>query len=653
MSNKNTKALAHEKRKGESQSIESLSTLVSREFKALSDFAEYVEQQQNLRFPASRRTNVVATSSANDAEHHEELDELFDNLDLADTAPRIPLRDLVLGTDDHTLEKLHDVIAERIEEGMGETVFELGYENNGDSMNLTADDWNTAYKRLAAAAKAAGADCELLLTKNVGGELEAESTANKPDKGGGCNGKILIRRVPTNVEDVIETRIAVVGNVDAGKSSMLGVLVKGDLDDGRGKARVNLFRHKHEIESGRTSSVGMEIMGFDSVGKVITSDTPGRKLSWEDIGKRSAKVITFSDLAGHEKYLRTTVFGLLSSSPNYCLLMVAANNGLVGMSKEHLGIALALNVPVMVVVTKIDICPPNILQETITQITKIMRSPGARKVPTFIKNREECINTATQFVSQRICPVFQVSNVTGENLGLVRTFLNILPHHGRYNTDAPFEFHVNDTFSVPFTGTVVSGIVKSGVVHEGDNVLIGPDSLGQFTPTAIRSIERKRIRVPAAVAGQSASFALKKVKRKDVRKGMVVLPKVEGEPNPKVHREFVAEVLILSHATTIKKKYQAMLHVGPVSQTCAIIDIDRELIRTGDRATVAFQFVQRPEYLAPGDRLLFREGRTKGLGIVKAVGYDPNHPLMEKPANGDGQKDQDKPHAGQQVRVSA
>lgn len=69
-----------------------------------------------------------------------------------------------------------------------------------------------------------------------------------------------------------------VDSVDAGKSSMLGVLVKGDLDDGRGKARVNLFRHKHEIESGRTSSVGMEIMGFDTMGKVITSDTPGSKL---------------------------------------------------------------------------------------------------------------------------------------------------------------------------------------------------------------------------------------------------------------------------------------------------------------------------------------------------------------------------------------
>lgn len=348
--------------------------------------------------------------------------------------------------------------------------------------------------------------------------------------------------------------------------------------------------------------------------------------------------------------------------------MVAANNGLIGMSKEHLGIALALNVPVMVVVTKIDICPPNILEETITQITKIMKSPGARKIPTFIKTREECIDTATQFVSQRICPVFLVSNVTGENLDLVRTFLNILPHHGRYNMDAPFEFHINDTFSVPFTGTVISGIVKSGIIHEGDSVLVGPDSLGQFTPTAIRSIERKRIRVPAASAGQSASFALKKLKRKDVRKGMVVLPKIEGQAPPRVHREFIAEgksfewtnkialltkilVLILSHATTIKTKYQAMLHVGPVSQTCAIIDIDRELIRTGDRATVAFRFVQRPEYLAPGDRLLFREGRTKGLGIVKSVGYDPSRPLSGSPSKDD--EDQGQQPVKREVRVGA
>ncbi|KAK3166817.1 hypothetical protein OEA41_009942 [Lepraria neglecta] len=604
------KQTAHERRKGES---------------ALSEFADYVEKQQ-----AKGRGQSVAPSDngcstqSTKYEEHAELD-ILESLNLAETSTQVKLKELLLdGGEDAevTLSQLGNVLQKRMLEGHGETLFELGQEDNGESMGFSKEQWDVALDRIRRAASIHQAECRVLMTRNVGGDEEVE-TPNEKDKS--CSGKVMIRQAPETPEDVIETRIAVVGNVDAGKSTMLGVLVKGGLDDGRGKARVNLFRHKHEVESGRTSSVGMEIMGFDTKGDIVASNVPGRKLSWEEIGKRSAKVISFTDLAGHERYLRTTVFGLLSSSPNYCLLMVAANNGLIGMSKEHLGIALALNVPVMVVITKIDICPPQILQQTITQLTRILKSPGARKIPIFIKNREDTIETATQFVSQRICPVFQVSNVTGESLDLVRTFLNILPHHGNYDAEAPFEFHVNDIFSVPFVGTVVSGVVKSGVIHAGDSVLIGPDSLGQFTTTNIRSIERKRIPVPVCSAGQSASFALKRVRRKEVRKGMVVLPKLDHPP--KVYREFIAEVLILSHATTIKTKYQAMLHVGPISQTCAIIDIDRAFIRTGDRATVAFRFVQRPEYLSVGDRILFREGRTKGLGIVKELGYNKDKPL--------------------------
>jgi GTPase len=618
----------------------------------LSDFADYVEKQQALRKPPIS----TAHGSANGAPKHEhaELD-ILDDLNLTDDKPKVRLKHLLLDdseTKDESVKQLRSIVESRLDEGHGECLFDIGLEDNGDSQLLTQQEWDAALARLRGLLDTMKSDWKILMTKNV--PESPVDVGNEVKKEKGCVGKIMIRRRPENVDDTIETRIAVVGNVDAGKSTLLGVLVKGGLDDGRGKARVNLFRHKHEVESGRTSSVGMEIMGFDTKGEVVVSGVPGRKLSWEEIGKRSAKVISFTDLAGHERYLRTTVFGLLSSEPNYCLLMVAANNGLIGMSKEHLGIALALNVPVMVVITKIDICPPQILQQTVTQLTKILKSPGARKIPIFIKNREECINTATQFVSQRICPIFQVSNVTGESLDLVRDFLNILPHHGKYDVDAPFEFHVNDTFSVPFVGTVVSGVVKSGVVHAGDTVLVGPDSLGQFTNTTIRSIERKRISVPACSAGQSASFALRRVRRKDVRKGMVVLlAKSETNPNapapqPKVYREFIAEVLILSHATTIRTKYQAMLHVGPVSQTCAIIDIDRAYIRTGDRATVAFRFVQRPEFLAVGDRILFREGRTKGLGIVKAVGYDP-----AKPLNPDAAKENENVEAGGKTAVKA
>ena len=514
-------------------------------FEALSDFSEYVEKQQTAQRQQHVRHGSSAPSdsgysSTTRNEEHAELD-ILDSLDLSDTTGQVKLKQLLLDTGptaEESLVQLSNALSNRLLEGHGEALFDLGQEDNGESMGFSNEQWSTALERLRRAAAVLKADCRLLMTRNVkdGGEEEV-GPFNDKDKS--CTGKIMIRQKPATVEDVIETRIAVVGNVDAGKSTMLGVLVKGNLDDGRGKARVSLFRHKHEIESGRTSSVGMEIMGYDTHGEVVASNVPGRKLSWEEIGNRSAKVISFTDLAGHERYLRTTVFGLLSSSPNYCLLMVAANNGLIGMSKEHLGIALALNVPVMVVITKIDICPPQILAQTITQLTKILKSPGARKIPIFIKNREDTVNTATQFVSQRICPVFQVSNVTGECLDLVRMFLNILPHHGYYDAEAPFEFHVNDTFSVPFVGTVVSGVVKSGVIHAGDQILVGPDSLGNFMASHIRSIERKRIPVPVCSAGQSASFALKRLRRKDVRKGMVVLPKLDTPP--KVHREFTAE----------------------------------------------------------------------------------------------------------------
>ena len=83
----------------------------------------------------------------------------------------------------------------------------------------------------------------------------------------GIQGKVaevLVRRYAT--EDFVEVRVAVVGNVDSGKSTLLGVLTRGQLDNGRGLARMNVFVHKHEIESGRTSSISHEIVGFNSKG---------------------------------------------------------------------------------------------------------------------------------------------------------------------------------------------------------------------------------------------------------------------------------------------------------------------------------------------------------------------------------------------------
>jgi len=80
-----------------------------------------------------------------------------------------------------------------------------------------------------------------------------------------------------------------VGNVDAGKSTLLGVLTHAELDNGRGYARQKLFRHKHEMESGRTSSVGNDILGFDSCGVVVNKPEHG-SLDWVKICERASKV---------------------------------------------------------------------------------------------------------------------------------------------------------------------------------------------------------------------------------------------------------------------------------------------------------------------------------------------------------------------------
>jgi hypothetical protein len=110
-------------------------------------------------------------------------------------------------------------------------------------------------------------------------------------------GHVLIRKLSGNVQEIPELRVCVVGNVDAGKSTLLGVLTKDNLDDGRGKARVSLFRHKHEIETGRTSSIGMELMGFDAKGDVVTPKSLGKtKLAWDDVCMNASKVRDCLDL---------------------------------------------------------------------------------------------------------------------------------------------------------------------------------------------------------------------------------------------------------------------------------------------------------------------------------------------------------------------
>lgn len=520
---------------------------------------------------------------------------------------------LVSPTEDQ-YELLQKQLKERIESGHGEIIYEIGIGEDGSESGLPEDEYIASVATLQSLVSGFRVSCV---------ELRKRTT------NGGLTGQYLLRK-ELDDSDFMEIRVAVVGNVDAGKSTLLGVLTHGELDNGRGYARQRLFRHKHEMESGRTSSVGNDILGFDSIGNVVNKPDHGT-LDWVKICEKSSKVITFIDLAGHERYLKTTVFGMTGHAPDFGMLMIGANAGIVGMTKEHLGLALALSVPVFVVVTKIDMCPPNILQDNLKLLIRILKSPGCRKVPVMVKTRDDVVISATNFVSERLCPIFQVSNVNGENLDLLKMFLNLLTTRMPSHDNEPAEFQIDDTYSVPGVGTVVSGTTLQGVIRLNDTLLLGPDPLGHFIPIAVKSIHRKRMNVREVRGGQTASFALKKIKRSQIRKGMVM---VSPALNPQACWQFEGEILVLHHPTTISSRYQAMVHCGSIRQTASILSMSQDCLRTGDKALVRFRFIKHPEYLRPGQRMVFREGRTKAVGNVLRIipSAHMSQPLRTKPS---------------------
>ena len=144
-------------------------------------------------------------------EEHAELD-ILDTLNLAETSIKVRLKDLLLDTGDDaevTLQQLSNLLQSRILEGHGETLFDLGQEDNGESMGFSKEQWDVAIDRIRRAGNILKAEYRVLMTRNVGGPVEADTT-NSKDKS--ATGKLMLRQAPGTIEDVIETRVAVVGN---------------------------------------------------------------------------------------------------------------------------------------------------------------------------------------------------------------------------------------------------------------------------------------------------------------------------------------------------------------------------------------------------------------------------------------------------------
>jgi GTPase len=501
----------------------------------------------------------------------------------------------------------------RILEGQGECMVKIGINAAGAPTGLPEEEFATALSTIRKVAECVSASVSTVVEKTI------KDTPIKK-----C-AELLVRRF--GEEDYIDMRIAICGNVDSGKSTFTGVLTKGVLDNGRGLVRQRVFRHKHEMETGRTSSVSEQFIGFDSIGNVVNYNEWKKEedlqhvkhhLSSKELAEKSAKMITFYDLAGHEKYLKTTVMGMTGSMPDYACIVMSANNGIQRMTKEHLGLCLALKIPFFCVITSIDRCPDVVLKNTTASVVKLLKAGGVHKLPYMVRNADDVVICAKNIKDDRIAPVFHVSNVTGENLDLVRTFLNLLPVRRDWSRLAtlPTEVVIDAVYHVAGVGTVVGGIVAQGVIHPNDTILLGPNPNGQFRQAVIRSIHVKQVPVNKVEAGTAACFALKKERRSDIRKGMVML---DTRTRPQAVWEFEAEIVVLYHSTTIQNNYQPVVHIGNVRQSCAITLMERDLMRTGDKDTCKFRFLYKPEYVKVGAKLIFREGRTKGLGTITAV----------------------------------
>ncbi|XP_018342457.1 PREDICTED: GTP-binding protein 2 [Trachymyrmex septentrionalis] len=519
----------------------------------------------------------------------------------------------------------------RLKEGHGEAIYQIGVEDNGRLAGLTKDEMKASLKTLKDMASRLGATIRVLrervATSSASKTLASQNNNNSNNNNNNNNeekkvAEVLVKKLRKDdredQDSIIDLRLAVTGAQDAGKSTLLGVLTQGELDNGRGRARLNMLRHLHEIKTGRTSSISHEIIGFDSAGHVLNY---AEMATAEEICEHASKVVTFIDLAGHRKYLRTTVLGLTGYSPHHVMLVVAPP--LNEASQEHMALCLALKLPFFIVVNKIDLgfCD---MSETLAQLENAMMTQGYPKQLVLFSNND----LSSWDYTSDVIPIFNVSCVTGEGLEELTIFIkNLSPYETNSIESDPESclFQIDETFRVAgLTQPVLGGLLVKGAIAPGTRLLVGPLPDGEFSPVKVVSLHRNKAPCCLVRASQSASLTLAPPTNHSpplphLRPGMVL---VSLRDRPHATLFFQATVLIVYHATAIFPGFQTTVHVGNVRQTCVIegiMDANDRGLQTNDTASVLFRFVSHPEYLHVGMRLLFREGRTKGIGKITQI----------------------------------
>jgi len=404
------------------------------------------------------------------------------------------------------------------------------------------------------------------------------------------------------------------GSIDSGKSTTLSVIIYGNLDDGNGLARDKIAKHHHEKESGRTSDISSKSIRVKSEEEKKDSDNKGH-------------IVTLNDLCGHEKYFGTTAKGM-GHFPDYGMITIAANKGILTMTKQHLALMVLKKIPFFIVITKIDIAPVNKFQNTINSIEKFLRNKAVNRKPDYVnknpfieelkfdknkkvkcpddtddivfkmipfeemKKREEndmhkiaeicnTLNTTTKIV-----PIICISNKTGHYVKFIRQLAsNLKPRSQLIRGNTGPVYFIDDTFKPPGQGLIISGIVKGGSISKGDIIYIGPYNKS-FIPATVRSIHydadrkkdemnlKERDTLPENGRGTFAIRVDKKYNfdRQNICTGMVALKNKDDCVN--ICLEFKARINIFYHKSFINEgTYTPHFHIGYVAQAAKLKEI--------------------------------------------------------------------------------
>lgn len=209
---------------------------------------------------------------------------------------------------------------------------------------------------------------------------------------------------PQKNESTQQIRVTLVGAPNSGKSSLLGTLSTSVLDNGRGKSRLSLLKHRHEIASGVTSSVAQELIGYSkgpSTSDHVINYATGNVSSWLDIHALSERLVFFSDSPGSPRFAKSTFRALISWRPSWTILCIAADTDEqrsgsratdsmkddaehgppidnMDIMLAHLDVCLRLQLPLVIAFTKMDLASKTGLRSLLAKTLSALKAAGRR-----------------------------------------------------------------------------------------------------------------------------------------------------------------------------------------------------------------------------------------------------------------------------------